>query len=173
MPHPCSRHPFEHAFTQRAVVFASFRLPARPRSSTRHRPGLSVKGWTHASGWRYDSRTDPPVSAKARLCADAVRAPLRRAGITNPTAVEMHKWAGSNFSFLRLTELTCAVHGLANIWVGAATWVVDRCIDALDHRHAGRRNPSGGRLSWDFTLLIDARRFTDGRSDYGIQRYDK
>jgi len=30
--------------------------------------------------------------------------PQRQVGITNPTVAEMHDWAGSTISFLRLTE---------------------------------------------------------------------
>lgn len=58
-------------------------------------PWTFGQGRTHASGWRYDSRTDPPDGARPDLAADAQAAPQRPAGITTPMAAEMHGWAGS------------------------------------------------------------------------------
>ena len=67
-------------------------------------PWTFGQGRTHVSGWRYESRTDPPPTPKARPWRPMPFMPQRQVGITNPTVAEMHDWAGSTISFLRLTE---------------------------------------------------------------------
>jgi hypothetical protein len=121
MPCPCSRHPLSTRCTQRAVVFAPLGSPrAFAQNSTP--PWTFGQGRTHASGWRYDSRTDPPDGARPDLAADAQATPQRPAGITTPMAAEMHGWAGSTrfvFKTDRVGKRGRA--GRRTPWVGAAT----------------------------------------------------
>ena len=99
---------FEHAFHASRGCVCLLRLPARPRSQARHRPGLSVRG----GPMRVDGATNPELIHQWRAgpdpAADADRTPLRLAGVTNPAVAEMRKRDGSPVSFLRKTESACA-----------------------------------------------------------------
>ena len=122
MPHPLFPPSFEHAFHAARGCICLFRLPARHRSQTRHCPGLSVRG----GPMRVDGATNPELIHQyvqgLTLSRMPFGTPLRRAGITNPMVVEMHRWDGSHVSFLRKTEPVGALRGSAKPWVGAATW---------------------------------------------------
>ena|GEM_PF-3193933 len=130
MPHPCSRHPLSTRFTQRAVVFAIVWLPARSRSQTRHRPGLSVRG----GPMRVDGATNPELIHQyvqgLTLSRMPFGTPWRRVGITNPMVVEMHRWDGSHVSFLRKTELANA-EALAGKTLGRYRTSVVACGDRV------------------------------------------
>ena len=148
MPCPCSRHPLSTRCTQRAVVFAPLGSPrAFAQNSTP--PWTFGQGRTHASGWRYDSRTDPPDGARPDLAADAQATPQRPAGITTPMAAEMHGWAGSTrfvFKTDRVGERRRA--GRRIPWVGAATPWSRAVPKFLTTDRRGRRNPSRRELPW-------------------------
>jgi hypothetical protein len=112
-------------------------------------PWTFGQGRTHASGWRYDSRTDPPDGARPDLAADAQATPQRPAGITTPMAAEMHGWAGSTrfvFKTDRVGERRRA--GRRTPWVGAATPWSRAVPKFLTTDRRGRRNPSRRELPW-------------------------
>ena len=62
--HLCSRHPLSTRSTHRAAVFAFLGSP-HDLAHNSTPPWTFGQGWTHASGWRYESRTDPPVASQA------------------------------------------------------------------------------------------------------------
>jgi hypothetical protein len=86
---------FEHAVRRSARSCLPPWAPRAPSLTSSTLPWTFGQGRTHASGWRYDSRTDPPDGARLDLAADAQATPQRPAGITTPMAAEMHGWAGS------------------------------------------------------------------------------
>ena len=86
---------FEHAVRRSARSCLPSWAPRAPSLIPSTPPWTFGQGRTHASGWRYDSRTDPPDGARPDLAADAQATPQRPAGITTPMAAEMHGWAGS------------------------------------------------------------------------------
>ena len=122
MPHPLFPPSCEHAFHAARGCVCLFRLPARPRSPTRHCPGLSVKGRTHASGWRYESRTDPPVRARLDLVTDALWHALEAGRHHQPHGCR-NAQVGRITCFIFKTDRAgpcCAP--ISKPWVGATTW---------------------------------------------------
>ena len=96
-------------------------------------PWTFGQGRTHPSGWRYDSRTDPPDGARPDLAADAQATPQRPAGITTPWLQKCTDGPDQPVSFLRPTELASA-DALADEPLGRCRdAVVARGAEVLDH----------------------------------------
>jgi hypothetical protein len=113
---------FEHAFYAARGCVCPPGAPRAPSLIPSTLPWTFGQGRTHASGWRYDSRTDPPDGARPDLAADAQATPQRPAGITTPMAAEMHGWAGSTRFVFKIDRVGWRVRaGQRNNWVGAAT----------------------------------------------------
>ena len=113
---------FEHAVRRSARSCLPAWAPRAPSLTPSTPPWTFGQGRTHASGWRYDPRTDPPDGTRPDLAADAQATPQRPAGITTPMAAEMHGWAGSTrfvFKTDRVGKRGRA--GRRTPWVGAAT----------------------------------------------------
>jgi hypothetical protein len=140
---------FEHAFYAARGCVCPPGAPRAPSLIPSTLPWTFGQGRTHASGWRYDSRTDPPDGARPDLAADAQATPQRPAGITTPMAAEMHGWAGSTrfvFKTDRVGERRRA--GRRIPWVGAATPWSRAVPKFLTTDRRGRRNPSRRELPW-------------------------
>lgn len=111
----------EHAFHAARGCVCPDGLPARPRSQTRHCPGLSVRG----GPMRVDGATNSELihqwRARPDLAADADRQPQRPAGVTNPAVAEMHARDGSPICIFKTDRVgPRAGAGPRTLWVGAA-----------------------------------------------------
>jgi hypothetical protein len=132
----------EHAFHAARGCVCPDGLPARPRSQTRHCPGLSVRG----GPMRVDGATNPELiqqwCPRPDLAADADRQPQRPAGVTNPAVAEMHARDGSPICIFKTDRVgPRAGAGPRTPWVGAATPWSRATPKSLDPRLAERRSP--------------------------------
>ena len=154
---------FEHASNASRGCVCLHRLPARPRSQARHRPGLSVRG----GPMRVDGATNPELIHQWRAgpdpAADADRTPSRCAGVTNPAVAEMRKRDGSPVSFLSTTEPACArACGLAKP-LGRRSDVRGRgCAETHDHASARVTESARPMAPCDSTFISTPARRSDG-----------
>ena len=140
---------FEHAFYAARGCVCPPGAPRAPSLIPSTLPWTFGQGRTHASGWRYDSRTDPPDGARPDLAADAQATPQRPAGITTPMAAEMHGWAGSTRFVFKTDRVGERGHAGRRIpWVGAATPWSRAVPKFLTTDRRGQRNPSRRELPW-------------------------
>ena len=134
----------EHAFRAARGCVCPDGLPARPRSQTRHCPGLSVRG----GPMRVDGATNPELihqwRARPDLVADADCQRLRLAGVTNPAVAEMHARNGSPICIFKTDRVGPRTDaGRRNPLGRCRNAVVGRGTESIDHPPAWRRNPPG------------------------------
>jgi hypothetical protein len=104
-----SRHRLSTRVSRRARSCLPSWAPRSPPLTRSTPPWTFGQGRTHASGWRYESRTDPPAGARPDLAADADGCRPRGGGHHNPPWLQKcTDGAGSHVSFLRPTELAAA-----------------------------------------------------------------
>ena len=116
-------------------------------------PWTFGQGWTHASGWRYESRTDPSGALRLDLCAvagcalEACRHPQardRRNACPGRINRFIFKTDRADFA------VACVpLAGSAQIWVSAAPPVVACCeLDMTTRRPGFGIPPDGGPIGF-------------------------
>ena len=137
MPHRCSRHPFEHAFHAPRGCVCLPEAPRAPKLMNSTPPWTFGQGRTHASGWRYESRTDPPVACRARPCRRRRSHALEARRCHQPRS-RRNAQAGriTRFIFTKDRAGQRVRAGRQYPWVGAATFAVASCVSSLDHASA-------------------------------------